>query len=59
MMVIVRIMIMMRRMVRGHEEKINTLRCMLKNNLYLNLGISSASLGVWRDLSTILLVILS
>ena len=45
MMVIVRMM-MRRRMVRGHERKINTLRCMLKNNLYLNLGISLASLGV-------------
>ena len=58
MMVIVRMM-MRRRMIRGHEGKINTLRCMLTNNLYLNLGKSLASLGVWRDSSTLLLVILS
>ena len=50
---------MRRRMIGGHEGKINTLRCMLTNNLYLSLGISLASLGAWRDSSTLLIVMLS
>ena len=59
MMMVIVWMMMRRRMIRGHKGKINTLRCMLTNNLYLNLGISLASLVVWRDSSTLLLVILA